>query len=273
MAARAKKRNRAEVGGEGGEGSEEEGGGGGYGDGGGKRNKGDGVVKLFIHCDGSAKPNEPGGWAFVVYEEKDNENLICESWGQVEMEKDRAEFIGAKVGTNNTAELTALAKAMLWAKEKGRIAGSRNLKLDITFWSDSTYAAQQTQGICNANANVELVEYNRTQWIQLSGSEGIQVIKVEWEKGHNDEPGNERADKLAKLGRTTTKEKESYTKESKITDQNTRLEEATPGGWESWVEGGNGREESGTRKSPRKATQESINRWADETTPKSNNKA
>ena len=240
---------------------------------GGDQLKEEGVVKLFIHCDGSAKPNEPGGWAFAVYEEKDNENLICESWGQVEMEKDRAEFIGAKAGTNNTAELTALAKAMHWAKDKGRIAGSRNLKLDITFWSDSTYAAQQTQGICNANANVELVKYNRTQWIQLSGSEGIQVIKVEWEKGHNDGPGNERADKLAKLGRTTTKEKEIYTKESKITDQNTRLEEATPGGWESWVEGGNGREESGTRKSPRKATQESINRWADETTPKSNNKA
>ena len=80
---------------------------------------------IYIYVDGSCEENRnvtsetPAGWGFCVIEGdnglgRGHGNLIYEENGKVITDRDSDFFLGAKVGSNNTAELSAIAHALRW---------------------------------------------------------------------------------------------------------------------------------------------------------------
>jgi ribonuclease HI len=107
--------------------------------------------------------------------------------GRVITDFESTEFIGAEVGSNNTAELTAFAEALRWALTEG--SGGK-----IIIKTDSQYAGNQATGAWKAKANRELVAH-----VQSLGNEVSELRELSWEhvKAHSGHRWNERADHLA----------------------------------------------------------------------------
>ena len=83
------------------------------------------LSKISIYVDGSCEENRnvssetPAGWGFCVVIGdtglgKGQGEIITEKSGPVITEKDSEGYIGSEVGSNNTAELCALAHALKW---------------------------------------------------------------------------------------------------------------------------------------------------------------
>ena len=80
---------------------------------------------LHIYVDGSCEENQnvtestPAGWGFCVVAGdsgigRGGGDVIAERSGPVVTDPSASDFIGAEVGSNNTAELTAIAHAARW---------------------------------------------------------------------------------------------------------------------------------------------------------------
>ena len=104
-----------------------------------------------------------------------------------------ADFMGADKGTNNTAELTAIAKALRYA-----LADPSGQPVLIRY--DSKYAAAMATGQCRAKANKELVRCVQRTWVRarehLKGNLWCSHVY-----GHTDHKWNDRADELARKGK------------------------------------------------------------------------
>lgn len=155
-----------------------------------------------IYTDGSADPNPgDGGWGVVIY---DNGKKRC-----------YCGFVEEKT-TNNKMELLAMTKAIHKA-EKYFSAASSSKKLsysdqEITIYTDSTYVKK---GLVNEKG--ELLQgwikgwverkwkkvKNVEQWKELYEmlKNAKNKYKIKWVKAHADNKRNERADKLANIGR------------------------------------------------------------------------
>ena len=114
-----------------------------------------------IYCDGASVPN-PGFTACAV---------VSPGYGETVFELER--------GTSQTAELWALFHAL----ETGQPG-------DVIF-TDSQYAIGMIARGWKAKANVELVLQARKLYESKAG------VSLEWIRGHNGHPHQERADKLA----------------------------------------------------------------------------
>ena len=94
--------------------------------------------------------------------------------------------------TNNVAEVVAFIHAMRYA----RTVGDR----PVCFRYDSKYAALITVGVYKAKKNKRLVRQAQTEWkrteIAKRGKLWLRHVK-----GHSRHKWNDRADKLAELGR------------------------------------------------------------------------
>ena len=99
---------------------------------------------LYVYVDGSCEENRnvtsktPAGWGFCVITGdsgigKGGGDVVFERSGPVVTEESEDDFLGATVGSNNTAELSAIAHALRWLLTEG---GSR----DIVLRGDSQYA-------------------------------------------------------------------------------------------------------------------------------------
>ena len=121
---------------------------------------------LYIYVDGSCEENRnvtsktPAGWGFCVITGdsgigKGSGDVVLERSGPVVTEESEDSFLGATVGSNNTAELSAIAHAMRWLLTEG---GSR----DIVLRGDSQYALNIASGAWRAKANKELAESVQT---------------------------------------------------------------------------------------------------------------
>ena len=97
------------------------------------------------------------------------------------------EYMGASVGSNNTAELTAIGHALRWALIDEREDA-------LTIRSDSEYAANLTAGIWKPKANKELVRRIRSFWKECLLNRTVTIEHVRAHRGHR---WNERADHLA----------------------------------------------------------------------------
>lgn len=135
------------------------------------------LKKITIHTDGSCIGNPgPGGWAAVV------------AMGDVVKE-----FVGgAKQTTNNRMEMTAIIEGLSKLKER----------CDVTVISDSKYVIDNIRGLpvwkargwrTSTNKPVK----NKDLWESLDELCIHQQVTFQWVRGHNGDPGNERADKLA----------------------------------------------------------------------------
>ena len=99
-----------------------------------------------IYTDGSArkvkdrsgKRSTLAGWGFVVLGDRGDGNpleVVDQQWGPVCLDENDVGFIGAEEGTNNTAEVSAIAEAMIWVQ-----CNLKNRKKVILRY-DSEYAA------------------------------------------------------------------------------------------------------------------------------------
>jgi ribonuclease HI len=150
---------------------------------------------LQVYADGCYEPEScTGGWAFVAY--RDGVEIASES-GHIER------------SSNNVMELIALLEAATWINANAE--GEPSI-----LWSDSVYAVKG----CNQWRHVwksrgwrkkgpdpkarSRAIADQALWIAidsvLSKNHRIDIV---WCKGHAGNPGNERADNLAELGRRT----------------------------------------------------------------------
>lgn len=142
-----------------------------------------------IYTDGScignvSKNKPPAGWAFVVVS---NDEMVFKDLGPVIVDEGDDDFIGADKLSNNTAELSAIYKALEYV-EKNQIK-------KCTIFYDSVYAAKSVTGQFNGSKNKELINTCRKLLHRCNGQ-----VKFQYVKAHNGNYFNEMADKYAKEG-------------------------------------------------------------------------
>lgn len=154
-------------------------------------------MSISIYTDGSAPNNHegggnPAGWGYVVVsgvtgKNHDGGELVEEQYGRVITDRNHPMWIGAEIGTNNTAELCAIYHALEYIKDN-----------DLTgaiIYTDSTYAMNLTFGTWKAGANRGLVRKVKGLATELHGR-----VIAEHVRAHQDLLWNERADELANKG-------------------------------------------------------------------------
>jgi len=97
------------------------------------------------------------------------------------------DFIGAEVGSNNTAELSAIAAALNWLLRQG---GSSS----VVIRADSQYALNIANGQWRAKKNRDLSSHVRSLWDEVSSLRELSGEHIRAHRGHR---WNERADHLA----------------------------------------------------------------------------
>ena len=136
---------------------------------------------VVVHTDGACSGNPgPGGWGALL------------QWDG----RERALSGGQAQTTNNRMEMTAAIRALEALKRPCQVllhTDSVYLKDGITEW----IKRWKTNGWRTANKkpvkNIDL-------WQQLDDLLATQRVEWRWVKGHAGDPGNERADELAREG-------------------------------------------------------------------------
>jgi ribonuclease HI len=135
------------------------------------------VEKTTVYTDGSCDPNPgPGGWAAVILH-SGNETIL----------KGHADE-----STNNRMELTAALEALRSIDEDQPVilyTDSQYLKNGVESWLKN-WKAKNWKRKGGKLANVDL-------WKQISEEIEHRKITWRWIKGHNGNPYNERADRIA----------------------------------------------------------------------------
>jgi ribonuclease HI len=136
---------------------------------------------ITIYTDGACKGNPgPGGWgAWLKVGEHEKE-----LWG------------GQKQTTNNRMELTAVIEALSALKRSSSVAvhtDSQYVRQGITNWIHNWKKKGWRTAANEPVKNVDL-------WQRLDALAAQHRVEWHWVKGHNGDPGNERADALANRG-------------------------------------------------------------------------
>jgi len=139
------------------------------------------MSEVEMYTDGACRGNPgPGGWGVLLLA-KGREREICG---------------GEPATTNNRMELTAAIRGLEALKRHCR----------ITVYTDSEYVRR---GIDEWMANWKQRGWktaakkpvkNEDLWLQLDTAAQRHDIQWRWVRGHDGNPGNERADELANLG-------------------------------------------------------------------------
>ena len=164
----------------------------------------------IIYSDGSGdnlrkkrRPYQPparAGWGFAVLRHGDgvaDDNAQCtyKAWGPVATDPNDDYSIGAERGTNNTAELSALAHALSWA-----LTCDPDHDEPLLIRYDSTYAANVMTGKWLPAANKKLALHVNKLWREASTKLRGQLwcTHVRSHQGHK---WNDEVDELANRGR------------------------------------------------------------------------
>ncbi len=154
--------------------------------------------KWSLYVDGSCLGNQnvdadtPAAWSVVVINGdnglgKGNGDLHEEFADVVVTDEGHENYIGAEVGSNNTAELSAFAAALRWLLVEGSDDAA-------VIRADSQYAGNLACGAWKAKANRELVANVQSLWDTVSE---LRVLTWEHVRAHRGHRWNERADHLA----------------------------------------------------------------------------
>lgn len=137
--------------------------------------------KAEVYTDGACSGNPgPGGWGVTI---KINNETIDLSGGE-------------KNTTNNRMELIAAIKALDYIDKD----------YEIILFTDSNYVKDGiTKWIHNWKKNnwqtaAKKPVKNSDLWKELDTLHGERTVLWKWVKGHAGDPGNERADELARMG-------------------------------------------------------------------------
>jgi len=156
-------------------------------------------TRLTLYVDGSCDGNQnvdastAAGWGVVVVLGdsglgRGSGEIITEFSGPVSTSPDDDDFIGAEVGSNNTAELSGLFSALRWLLTEEQDDPVR-IRLD------SQYAGNIATGAWRAKANRELADRVQSVWDEVGSQRELSWDHVRAHRGHR---WNERADHLAK---------------------------------------------------------------------------
>jgi ribonuclease HI len=136
---------------------------------------------VVVYTDGACKGNPgPGGWGALL------------RWGDRETEL----FGGEALTTNNRMELTAVIEALSSIDARCQVAlytDSEYVKNGITTWIHNWKQRGWRTADKKPVKNVEL-------WQRLEAEAQRHDVRWHWVRGHDGDPGNERADQLANLG-------------------------------------------------------------------------
>lgn len=137
--------------------------------------------RVVIYTDGACKGNPgPGGWGVWLRSAEHEKEL----------------FGGEAETTNNRMELTAVIEALRALKKPCDVqiyTDSEYVRKGITEWM----SAWKRRGWLTADRKPVK---NRDLWERLDGLVQTQRIDWHWVKGHDGDPGNEKADELANRG-------------------------------------------------------------------------
>ena len=146
---------------------------------------------MDIYTDGScvvtsAARRRPAGWGLAVHYQG-----WAEYYGPVVYDKSHKHYLGASLGSNNTAELCAIGHAMNFLLRGTSYSGPVTIKFD------SVYAYKMATGKWKPQSNIALVQRVHALVCQVCGHR-----QVFWQHvyGHTGVEGNERADKAAAKG-------------------------------------------------------------------------
>ena len=138
-------------------------------------------MTITIYTDGACKGNPgPGGWGAIL----------------VAGAHEREIFGGEPATTNNRMELTAVIRALELLKRAS----------DVELYTDSQYVKQGIESWIHAwkrngwKTSDRKPVKNAELWRELDELASRHRIRWHWVRGHNDHPGNERADALANRG-------------------------------------------------------------------------
>ena len=138
---------------------------------------------IDIYTDGACKGNPgPGGWG-VFLKSGTTEKELCG---------------GARETTNNRMEMTAVIEALKALKRPCRVTlhvDSQYVLKGMTEWLTGWKARGWRTASKEPVKNVDLWQ----QMDALVNSGGHEIV-WRWVRGHNGDPGNERADQLANRG-------------------------------------------------------------------------
>ncbi|MDP4299481.1 ribonuclease HI [Leptothrix discophora] len=139
------------------------------------------MPEVVVYTDGACKGNPgPGGWGAWLVSGGHEKEL----WG------------GEAGTTNNRMELTAVIEALASLKRTCRITvytDSEYVKNGITTWIHGWKSRGWLTSDRKPVKNVDL-------WKRLDGLAALHRVEWRWVRGHNGDPGNERADALANRG-------------------------------------------------------------------------
>ena len=153
------------------------------------------IYRYVYHTDGPCKQNQrntqftPASWAFVVGpgEDEGEGYVIQESHGGlVKTQRDRPYYLGTRIGSHNAGDITAMGEATLHALLTTPPCNAIRVRFD------SKWAANMARGIWQPRTHHELVRMVQNIILLLE-----QKYSVEWVRGHQQDPGNEKADATA----------------------------------------------------------------------------
>jgi ribonuclease HI len=148
---------------------------------------------IDIYTDGGCTLNgdntkdTPAGWGIHI----NSEGHVTEMCGPVITDTTNKFFLGAEIGSNNTAELSAICEALLW------VWYTRPSDSKIVIHPDSQYAINAALGVQAGQCNKDLVDITAELHRMVTQTHHVEY---KWVKGHTGVHGNERADRLANQG-------------------------------------------------------------------------
>jgi ribonuclease HI len=149
---------------------------------------------LYFYTDGSCVGNDgtnPSGWGYCCVM---NDKLLFDKCGRVKVNTEDKDFMGAKITTNNTGELSAIGQVF-------KIILELDIKPEnIVIRTDSVYSINCIEENYKINKNVELINYiiELKKRAEFNGRK----IKLEYIPAHRGYKWNHKADFLANYGRT-----------------------------------------------------------------------